>query len=230
MDFKKNIKRLKSFWIYLCKNFPQKEELGFCGNNAALEYPLFIQTPKGVILEDNTRIRNYAKFINSPSEKIIIKKYSVISSGCTIVPNSHRSTATIPQILLGGCHINDKTGDVVIGEDCWLGINVTVLSGVHIGRGSVIAAGAVVSKDIPPYSLAVGIPAKVIKSVFTIDQILKHEKAIYPEEERLSREYLEDLFDKYFKGMDSFGTDEGITEEVLEKISIEKLRTNFVEC
>jgi acetyltransferase-like isoleucine patch superfamily enzyme len=51
---------------------------------------------------------------------------------------------------------------IVIENDCWLGTGVKVLDGVRIGRGSIIGAGAVVTKDIPPYSIAVGVPAKVI--------------------------------------------------------------------
>ena len=51
---------------------------------------------------------------------------------------------------------------IVIEDDCWLGSGVRVLDGVKIGQGSVIGAGAVVTKDIPPYSIAVGVPAKVI--------------------------------------------------------------------
>ncbi len=51
---------------------------------------------------------------------------------------------------------------IVIEEDCWLGTGVKVVDGVTIGKGSVIGAGAVVTKDIPPYSVAVGVPAKVI--------------------------------------------------------------------
>lgn len=51
---------------------------------------------------------------------------------------------------------------IVIEDDCWLGYGATVLDGVTIGQGSVIGAGAVVTKDIPPYSVAVGVPAKVI--------------------------------------------------------------------
>ena len=50
-----------------------------------------------------------------------------------------------------------------IGPNCWVGAKVTVLDGVTIGEGSVVAAGAVVTKDIPPYSIAAGVPAKVIK-------------------------------------------------------------------
>jgi acetyltransferase-like isoleucine patch superfamily enzyme len=52
---------------------------------------------------------------------------------------------------------------ITIEDDCWLGHGVTVLDGVTIGKGSVIGAGSVVNKDIPPYSVAVGVPAKIIK-------------------------------------------------------------------
>ncbi|KAM0421136.1 hypothetical protein ACHAPT_011028 [Fusarium lateritium] len=58
---------------------------------------------------------------------------------------------------------------ITIGDDCWLGANVTVLPGVTIGKGCTIGAGAVVSKSIPEYSVAVGIPAKVIKKVEPLD-------------------------------------------------------------
>lgn len=54
----------------------------------------------------------------------------------------------------------------VIGSDVWIGNNVLVSSGVRIGTGAIIGAGAVVSKDIPPYAIAVGVPAKVIKYRF----------------------------------------------------------------
>lgn len=56
--------------------------------------------------------------------------------------------------------------DVHIKRGCWIGTKVTILSGVTIGEGSIIGAGAVVTKDIPPYSIAAGVPAKVIKKRF----------------------------------------------------------------
>ncbi len=55
-------------------------------------------------------------------------------------------------------------GVIVIEEDVWLGANVVVLPDVRIGRSSVVGAGSVVTKDIPPFSVAVGVPAKVIRS------------------------------------------------------------------
>ena len=56
-------------------------------------------------------------------------------------------------------------GDVLIDDNVWIGENVVVLSGVHIGKGSVIAANAVVTSDIPPYSMAAGVPARIIKTL-----------------------------------------------------------------
>ena len=58
-----------------------------------------------------------------------------------------------------------------IGNDVFIGANVTVLDGVHISDGAVIGAGAVVVKDIPPYAIAVGVPAKVIKYRFDNETI-----------------------------------------------------------
>ena len=56
-------------------------------------------------------------------------------------------------------------GEVVIGDNVWLGDKVAVLSGVHIGDGVVVAANSVVTHDIPPYSMAAGVPAKIIKTI-----------------------------------------------------------------
>ena len=60
--------------------------------------------------------------------------------------------------------IAKSKGDVVIGNDVWIGENVTILSGVTIGDGAVIGAGSVVAKDVPPYSIAGGVPARTKKA------------------------------------------------------------------
>ena len=54
-------------------------------------------------------------------------------------------------------------GDIVVGDDAWLGFGVIVLDGVRIGKGAVVGAGSVVSDDIPDGSIAVGVPARVVK-------------------------------------------------------------------
>lgn len=90
--------------------------------------------------------------------KIKIGKNCLIASHCGIFGNNH-------QFADPNCLIREQgltCQGIVIEDDCWLGTGVKVLDGVTIGKGSVIGAGAVVTKDIPAYSVAVGVPAKVI--------------------------------------------------------------------
>ncbi len=72
--------------------------------------------------------------------------------------------------LEGNLEINSKS-KIVIGHDVWVSTNAVILPGVTIGHGAVIGAGAVVTKDIPPYAIATGVPAKVIKYRFSEDII-----------------------------------------------------------
>ena len=74
---------------------------------------------------------------------------------------------------------------VVIEDDVWIGTRAIVLGGVTIGRGAVIGAGAVVTKSIPPYAIAAGSPARVLRYRFSKENIIEHEKMLYPEETRL---------------------------------------------
>jgi len=66
----------------------------------------------------------------------------------------------------------------VVEDDVWIGHGAIVVSGVRIGRGSVIAAGSVVTRDIPRYSIAAGVPAKVVRSRFTPPEIQEHERRL----------------------------------------------------
>lgn len=68
---------------------------------------------------------------------------------------------------------------VVIEDDVWCGANVTILKGVTIGRGSVVAAGAVVTKSFPPYSIIGGVPARLLRMRFTESEIEEHEQRIF---------------------------------------------------
>lgn len=84
--------------------------------------------------------------------------------------------------------------DVIVEEDVWIGMNVVLLSGAVIGRGSTVAAGSVVTRSLPPYCMAGRVPAKPIKFKWTIDKIFGHERILYPEEECFTREQLEKIF------------------------------------
>jgi acetyltransferase-like isoleucine patch superfamily enzyme len=65
----------------------------------------------------------------------------------------------------------ESKGPIIVGDDVWIGMNVIILSGVKIGRGAIIAAGSIVTKDIPPYAVVGGNPAKIIKYRFDEDKI-----------------------------------------------------------
>jgi acetyltransferase-like isoleucine patch superfamily enzyme len=97
--------------------------------------------------------------IEGPGD-IKIGKHCMIAAHSGIYANNHNfADSTEPMKYQG---VTRK--GIVIEDDCWLGHGVTVLDGVTIGKGSVIGAGAVVNKDIPAFSIAVGIPARVVKN------------------------------------------------------------------
>lgn len=70
-------------------------------------------------------------------------------------------------------------GDIIVGDDVWIGYRATILSGVTIGQGAIVAAGAVVSKDVPPYAIVGGCPARILKYRFSDDVVKKMVKLDY---------------------------------------------------
>lgn len=93
--------------------------------------------------------------------KVVIGNDVLIGSRVLITDHSHGKLeeSTVPFVqrpLL-------SKGPVVIKDNVWIGENTSILSGVTIGEGSIIAANAVVTHDVPPYSIAAGVPARVIK-------------------------------------------------------------------
>lgn len=141
--------------------------------------------------------------ISATKAKFIMKKNSVCSTGLMVRTGNHMQEVgkwfrfIDDDYKIAAGKLDEYNKDVVVEEDVWMGVNVTLLSGVNVGRGSIVAAGAVVTKEVPPYSIAGGVPAKFIKFKWSIDQILKHESKLYPEEERYTREQLEEIFNKY---------------------------------
>ena len=69
----------------------------------------------------------------------------------------------------------DNKGDIVIGNDVWIGYEAVIMAGVHVGNGAIIAARAVVTKDVPPYTIVGGVPARPIRKRFDEEIIRKLE-------------------------------------------------------
>ena len=207
MGILESVKTLRRLLIWRMRCFPSKREFGAFGDSSTLEYPTIIDNINSVFVEPNVTLRDNLRIINAPNEKVIIKQYSVLSSGVTIITNSHRSTVGVPHFILGPSHINDKSGDVQIDEDVWVGANATILAGVHLGRGCVVSAGAVVTKSVPPYTLVAGTPARILKRVFTKKQVIRHEEGLYPPDKRTDVGELSYLSADSFQGSDVFGVE-----------------------
>lgn len=208
---------------------PSHSDFGNAGKNTKIGFPVYIAVAKNVHLEDNTVLRAGLSIQNNVNEHVYIKKYTVISRDVTIVTNNHRSTVGIPQCLLGASHINDTSSNIIIAEDVWVGTRATILMGSNLGRGCIVAACSTVTRPVPPYALVAGSPAKIIGVKFNIDQIIEHEKALYPESERMSREELEQLFDQYYEGKKVFGVQTELTEEDKAALERAKKQRGYIE-
>lgn len=103
----------------------------------------------------------------------------------------------VPHYKLGGWKKNYDAlskGDIIVEDDVWIGLNAMILSGVTIHQGAVIATGSVVTKDVPAYAIAGGVPAKVIKYRFpeeVIEELLKIDYGCLTKE--MVEQHMEDL-------------------------------------
>lgn len=119
-------------------------------------------------------------------DKLIIGKFCSIACGAkflfTSANHTQKSLSTYPfPIFFEEWNLDkkqvasawDNKGDIVIGNDVWIGYEAIILSGVHIGNGAIIGTRAVVTKDVPPYTVVGGIPAKEIKKRYNENTIQK---------------------------------------------------------
>jgi len=117
----------------------------------------------GIIIEDNVCIGEDAHITSTTL--IYIGKNVLTGKKVLITDNAHgASTADLLDLAPVKRPLYSK-GSVYIEENVWIGEKASIMPGVRIGKGSIIAANSVVTKDIPPYCVAAGIPAKVIKQI-----------------------------------------------------------------
>ena len=143
------------------------------------DFTYYFEKDKSDRFEDH--VTHFYDFIG---DKLIIGKFCSIAKGIEFIMNgaNHKMDciSTYPFYIMGGDwgsalapHTDELPlkGDTVVGNDVWFGQNVTVLPGVHIGDGAIIGANSVVASDIPPYTIAVGNPCKVVKKRFDDEMI-----------------------------------------------------------
>ena len=110
-----------------------------------------------VIIGDHTRIGLHNTIIGP----ITIGSHVNLAQGITITALNHNFDDSEKRIDQQGI----STKEVVLEDDIWVGANAVILPGVTIGKHAVVAAGAIVTKDVPPHSLVAGVPAKVIRQI-----------------------------------------------------------------
>jgi acetyltransferase-like isoleucine patch superfamily enzyme len=127
------------------------------GSNCLLDYKTYYRYPSRISLGNNVTInRDCALYAAYMVEGVEIR----IGNNVALSPHVRIFTASHDYTSLG---LPDTAASVTIGDYAWIGGGAIILPGVTIGEGAVVGAGSVVSKDVPPYSVVVGNPARVIK-------------------------------------------------------------------
>ena len=142
-----------------------------------------------VTIHENCRIRNskiddFSYISNNVNmSNVVIGKFCSIAQNCQIGLGNHPSkefVSTHPIFFSIKCQAQStfvsknffkETKDIVIGNDVWIGANVIIMDGVNIGNGAILAAGSVVTKDVPSYAIYAGVPAKILRYRFSNTEI-----------------------------------------------------------
>lgn len=170
-----------------------KHSMKYCGKNVYLR-PMSsdLKGLSNMSIGERSSIPKGSTFYCTKAP-LTIGKNVIFGPRPTIITGDHRVNVIGKYIIDNHDKLPENDLPVIIEDDVWTGANVTILKGVTIGRGTIIAAGAVVTKSCPPYSIIGGVPAKIIKYRFTINEIIEHEKKLYPESKRFNLEDLKRL-------------------------------------
>lgn len=191
------LKYLFNGWEYLKDKLMSayyRKKMKSCGQNVHIHPSTSVYFGLGnLTLGNNVSIPRFSHIFCTEAP-LTIGNNVIFGPAPTIVTGDHRINEIGTPIFLSHEKLPENDAPVTIEDDVWVGAHVTILKGVTIGRGSVIAAGSVVNKPTLPYSISGGVPAKTIKFRFTIDEIIEHERILYPESKRLTREQLELIF------------------------------------
>lgn len=134
----------KNFWLRLAGLNISKDGVAISGGFQCLDgNEENIRIDRHVAIGHNLRLWNFGD--------IHIGQFCMIAAGVTVSNGWHDKSTFV-----------SASGPVSIGPGCWIGVNATIVGSVSIGANSIIAAGALVNKDVPPNSIVAGVPAKII--------------------------------------------------------------------
>ena len=156
-----------------------KNSLGQCGKDVIISTKCKFSGIENVEVGNHVVIGAEAMIMTTRA-KVIMGDYIFFAPKVSVVTGDHRYD------LLGKYMLNVKDADksveddqdVIFEGDNWIGTGVIILKGVTVGRGAIVAAGSIVTKSVPPYSIVAGVPARVIKKRFSNGQIKLHESML----------------------------------------------------
>lgn len=154
----------------------------YLGKNSTFGKGTVLYCPNKIVIGDNVYIGKYC----SLETDIEIKDDVLIGNNVGLIGKYDHDYEKVGTTIKNSPWIGEKKYNfkgkelcITINEDVWIGYGTIILSGVTVGRGAIIAAGSIVTKDIPAYSICAGNPCRVIKYRFTNEEIIEHEKKLY---------------------------------------------------
>lgn len=171
------ISLLEKIYWYVKRNI-QRQSFKKCGKNVFISRDCYLNGQ--LYFGDDIYIGQGCRF-QSTLKRIVIGNQVMFGPNVSVHSGNHR-------IDMIGRYMKDikleekkpaDDKDIYIEDDVWVGAGAIILQGVNIGKGSVIGAGAVINKDVKPYSIVVGTPSQKTLQRFSEDEIKKHEKILY---------------------------------------------------
>ena len=170
-------------WNKLVKSPVIRLSFGSCGKNVVIGRGFTVYGPENLLVDSFVSFGEN-NLIMCTRAKVIIKSNVMLGPNLTIITGGHRLDVVgrYMKSISNDEKLPENDRDIVFMGDNWIGATATILKGVTIGEGAVVAAGAVVTKDIPPYAVAMGVPAKVKRMRFDEETIKVHKSKIQKNE------------------------------------------------
>lgn len=171
------------YWLRRCIDrllmYSARKNFYACGRNVMF-FPLDSSFSYDTIeIGNDVFIAAGARFHARPGIRLRIGSKVMFGPEVMICCGNH-NTSVVGRFM---CDVHEKLPEddlpVTIEDDVWIGARSILLKGVTVGRGAIVAAGSVVTRDVPPYSVVGGVPAKVLKMRWSREKIEEHERILY---------------------------------------------------
>lgn len=173
---------IKKIKVFRCKLLLKRHKKITLGNNSTFGRGTIVWAPNKMVIGDNVYIGKYCTI----QADIEMGNNIEIANNVGLIGKYDHDYSKVGISIKDAPWIGDSTYDfkgkgqkIVIEDDVWIGYGSVVFTGVHIHRGAIIAAGSIVTHDVPAYAMVAGNTARIKGYRFTEDQIEEHEKILY---------------------------------------------------